>query len=73
MESCISEFLDGCDADNDHKITLTEWGKCLGADSGKKVATSYKQIRNVTQIFIYVGEMEDKCAQFTAQNDEESA
>jgi len=52
MESCISEFLDGCDADDDHKITLTEWGKCLGANSG---------------------EMEDKCAQFTAQNEEETA
>lgn len=31
MESCISDFLDGCDADEDHKITLAEWGKCLGA------------------------------------------
>ncbi|KAH7643469.1 SPARC [Dermatophagoides farinae] len=31
MESCISDFLDGCDANDDHKITLVEWGKCLGA------------------------------------------
>lgn len=31
MESCIGTFLDGCDADDDHKITLKEWGKCLGA------------------------------------------
>ncbi|KAI7697588.1 Sparc [Sarcoptes scabiei] len=31
MESCISDFLDDCDADEDHKITLVEWGKCLGA------------------------------------------
>jgi hypothetical protein len=31
MESCISSFLDGCDANDDHKITLVEWGKCLGA------------------------------------------
>ena len=34
MESCISNFLDNCDANNDHKITLIEWGKCLGASSG---------------------------------------
>ncbi|XP_027195422.2 SPARC-like [Dermatophagoides pteronyssinus] len=31
MESCISDFLDGCDSNADHKITLVEWGKCLGA------------------------------------------
>lgn len=32
MESCISLFLDSCDPNDDHKITLNEWGKCLGAD-----------------------------------------
>jgi hypothetical protein len=31
MESCISEFLNNCDANDDHKITLVEWGQCLGA------------------------------------------
>lgn len=31
MESCISDFLDNCDSNNDHKITLVEWGECLGA------------------------------------------
>lgn len=36
MESCIGTFLDGCDADDDHKITLKEWGKCLGASDGKR-------------------------------------
>lgn len=35
MESCISDFLDNCDANEDHKITLIEWGKCLGASPGK--------------------------------------
>lgn len=34
MESCIADFLDGCDANDDHKITLKEWGKCLGASDG---------------------------------------
>lgn len=31
METCISQFLDNCDANSDHKITLVEWGQCLGA------------------------------------------
>jgi hypothetical protein len=30
MESCIKPFLKGCDSDGDEKITLKEWGKCLG-------------------------------------------
>lgn len=30
MESCIKPFLKGCDSDSDEKITLKEWGKCLG-------------------------------------------
>ncbi|XP_014225495.1 SPARC [Trichogramma pretiosum] len=29
LEHCIAPFLDSCDTDNDHKITLKEWGKCL--------------------------------------------
>ncbi|RWS03806.1 SPARC-like protein [Dinothrombium tinctorium] len=35
MEPCITNFLDNCDANDDHKITLIEWGKCLGAPEGK--------------------------------------
>ncbi|XP_054716479.1 SPARC-like [Uloborus diversus] len=30
MEHCVAPFLDSCDADDDHKITLLEWGNCLG-------------------------------------------
>lgn len=29
MEHCIAPFLDSCDANDDHQITLAEWGKCL--------------------------------------------
>jgi hypothetical protein len=29
LEHCIAPFLDNCDADNDHRITLKEWGQCL--------------------------------------------
>jgi len=29
LEHCISEFLDSCDPDDDHNITMKEWGACL--------------------------------------------
>lgn len=32
LEHCIAPFLDSCDANGDHKITLIEWGKCLELD-----------------------------------------
>ncbi|XP_053976688.1 SPARC [Hylaeus anthracinus] len=32
LEHCIAPFLDSCDINNDHKITLIEWGKCLELD-----------------------------------------
>ncbi|GBN67652.1 Secreted protein acidic and rich in cysteine [Araneus ventricosus] len=30
MEHCVAPFLDSCDVNDDHKITLLEWGNCLG-------------------------------------------
>jgi hypothetical protein len=30
MESCIKPFLDKCDTNDDQKISLSEWGMCLG-------------------------------------------
>ncbi|XP_075217396.1 secreted protein, acidic, cysteine-rich [Lycorma delicatula] len=29
LEHCIAPFLDKCDENNDHRITLVEWSKCL--------------------------------------------
>lgn len=29
LEHCIAPFLNRCDVDDDHMITLKEWGKCL--------------------------------------------
>ncbi|XP_055617252.1 SPARC [Toxorhynchites rutilus septentrionalis] len=29
LEHCIAPFLESCDPNNDHRITLQEWGKCL--------------------------------------------
>lgn len=35
MEHCIAPFLDSCDADDDHRITLKEWGLCLGLEESE--------------------------------------
>lgn len=32
LEHCIAPFLDSCDLNDDHKITLVEWAKCLEID-----------------------------------------
>lgn len=32
LEHCIAPFLELCDPDDDHRITLQEWGKCLQLD-----------------------------------------
>ncbi|XP_011556941.3 SPARC [Plutella xylostella] len=35
LEHCIAPFLDRCDADDDHRIRLAEWGKCLELDENE--------------------------------------
>ncbi|XP_052749543.1 SPARC [Galleria mellonella] len=35
LEHCIAPFLDHCDEDDDHRITLAEWGKCLQLDESE--------------------------------------
>ncbi|ESP03836.1 hypothetical protein LOTGIDRAFT_109908, partial [Lottia gigantea] len=35
MEHCLVPFLNDCDANNDRRITLREWGGCLNADLSK--------------------------------------
>lgn len=35
LEHCFVPFLDNCDQDSDEKITLLEWGRCLGIEDGK--------------------------------------
>ncbi|KAF5281069.1 hypothetical protein FQR65_LT14865 [Abscondita terminalis] len=32
LEHCIAPFLNTCDTDNNHKISLEEWGNCLELD-----------------------------------------
>ncbi|XP_055384784.1 SPARC isoform X2 [Condylostylus longicornis] len=46
LEHCISPFLDSCDQNNDHRITLQEWGKCLELDEADMVEKCY-QLREV--------------------------
>lgn len=29
LEHCIAPFLDSCDKDDDHLISLSEWTRCL--------------------------------------------
>lgn len=35
MESCIKPFLKRCDTNDNNKISLSEWGKCLGLKKGE--------------------------------------
>lgn len=32
LEHCISPFLESCDPNGDHVVTLKEWGACLQLD-----------------------------------------
>lgn len=32
LEHCIAPFLNACDSDDDHRITIKEWAKCLELD-----------------------------------------
>lgn len=32
LEHCIAPFLNSCDSDNNHRITIKEWAKCLQLD-----------------------------------------
>ncbi|BFF92078.1 SPARC [Drosophila madeirensis] len=33
LEHCIAPFLESCDSNKDHRITLVEWGACLELDA----------------------------------------
>lgn len=35
LEHCIAPFLEGCDENDDHRITLIEWGNCLELKEGE--------------------------------------
>ena len=35
LEHCIGDFLDNCDENDDHAISLNEWTKCLELEQGE--------------------------------------
>ncbi|UYV79126.1 SPARC, partial [Cordylochernes scorpioides] len=37
MEHCVAPFLDSCDVNRDHRISLVEWGSCLGLNPGELI------------------------------------
>ncbi|XP_041362688.1 SPARC-like [Gigantopelta aegis] len=44
LEHCLLPFLETCDKNNNRKITLQEWGNCLGLDKDK-VRNKCQEIR----------------------------
>ena len=42
LEHCTAPFLEKCDADSDGKISLQEWGSCLGLDASMLLATIFR-------------------------------
>lgn len=40
LEHCIAPFLETCDANDDHRINLKEWGKCLEIET---VSDSFRE------------------------------
>jgi hypothetical protein len=64
LEHCIQPFLDGCDADNDHFITLQEWGTCLELTEVWIITPCFFKKREKINIWISIKlqeEIEDKC------------
>jgi len=49
LEHCISPFLESCDPDNDHRITLKEWGKCLELDEADMLENCDKLVKEKAQ------------------------
>lgn len=49
LEHCISPFLDSCDTDSDHQITLEEWANCLELDEVDDLEELCQDIRASTE------------------------
>ena len=47
LEHCIGDFLDGCDADDDHRISLAEWADCLGIEDRGEIEERCEEINAV--------------------------
>lgn len=51
LEHCIAPFLESCDPNDDHRISLSEWGKCLGLDEVMNRFFVSKDIRSFSKHF----------------------
>jgi len=49
LEHCIAPFLESCDPDDDHRITLKEWGKCLELDEADMLENCDKLVKEISQ------------------------
>jgi hypothetical protein len=59
LEHCIGPFLNSCDKDDDHRITLIEWGKCLELDEVRNFILNGVKI---FKTFIrFQSELADRC------------
>lgn len=52
LEHCIAPFLESCDPNNDHRITLVEWGACLGLEPVSILTYMYNNVYIRTYAFI---------------------
>ncbi|KAA0192003.1 hypothetical protein HAZT_HAZT001558 [Hyalella azteca] len=60
LEHCIAPFLDSCDPNDDHKITLKEWGVCLKLDEVGHIHLG--GFLSIVSIFLEdVADMDDLC------------
>jgi len=46
LEHCIAPFLNKCDANSDHMVTLEEWGNCLEIPKVSNIKLQYLDIYN---------------------------
>lgn len=53
LEHCIAPFLNACDADDDHRISLEEWAKCLEIEE----VNSLDDVPDMTCILIFFSSM----------------
>lgn len=73
LEHCIAPFLESCDPDNDHRITLQEWGKCLQLDEVRNKHSSGLSYIWYSKVIIHKsilqGDMEYRCEEIGKANE----
>lgn len=70
LEHCIAPFLDSCDEDDDHRITLKEWAHCLQLDEVKNVLF-HSNRKKLINFLLLKDDIEDKCEEINDSDEEE--